>query len=99
MKSYAERLAVNSTIQGSAADITSSAQNRVDADPWFLEHRCLMIIQVHDELVFECPEEYVEEAIDIIKYYMEHPFGDDPKKQVKYLRADSDFGDSYQDAK
>ena len=58
-----------------------------------------MLIQVHDELVFECPEEHLEEAISIIKYDMEHPFGDDPRKQVKYLRADYDTGDSYQDAK
>ena len=58
-----------------------------------------MLIQVHDELVFECPEENVEEAIRIIKYDMEHPFGDEPQKMVKYLRADSDWGDSYQDAK
>lgn len=98
MKSYAERLAVNSTIQGSAADITSSAQNRVDADPWFLEHRCLMIIQVHDELVFECPEEYVEEAIPRIQYLMAHPFGDNVSLNLE-LRADADSGDSYQEAK
>lgn len=98
MKSYAERLAVNSTIQGSAADITSSAQNRVDADPWFLEHRCLMIIQVHDELVFECPEEYVEEAIPRIQYLMAHPFGDNVNLNLE-LRADADSGDSYQEAK
>lgn len=98
MKSYAERLAVNSTIQGSAADITSSAQNRVDADPWFLEHRCLMIIQVHDELVFECPEEYVEEAIPRIQYLMAHPFGDNVSLNLE-LRADADYGDSYQEAK
>ena len=98
IKSYAERLAVNSTIQGSAADITSSAQNRVDADPWFLEHRCLMIIQVHDELVFECPEEYVEEAIPRIQYLMAHPFGDNVSLNLE-LKADADSGDSYQEAK
>jgi DNA polymerase-1 len=98
MKSYAERLAINSTIQGSAADITSSAQNRVDADPWFLEHRCLMIIQVHDELVFECPEEYVEEAIPRIQALMAHPFGDNVELNLA-LKADADQGDSYQEAK
>ena len=58
-----------------------------------------MLIQVHDELVFECPEENLERAIEIIKHDMEHPFGDDPRKDVKYLRADYDYGDSYQDAK
>lgn len=98
MKSYAERLAVNSTIQGSAADITSSAQNRVDKEPWFEQHRCLMLLQVHDELVFECPEEYVEEAIPRIQALMSHPFGDNVELNLD-LKADADHGDSYQDAK
>lgn len=99
LSSYSERLAVNASIQGTAGDITINAQIRVAKDQRLKELGAHMIIQVHDELVFECPEENVEEAITIIKHYMEHPFGDDPKKQVQYLRADSDFGDTYQDAK
>lgn len=99
LSSYSERLAVNASIQGTAGDITINAQIRIAKDERLKELGAEMIIQVHDELVFECPEENVEEAITIIKHYMEHPFGDDPKKQVKYLRADSDFGDTYQDAK
>ena len=95
---YCERLAVNSAVQGSAADITMSAQNRVNAEPWFDEHRVKMLIQVHDELVFECPEEYVEECISRVKALMEHPFGDNVKLNVP-LRADADFGNSYQEAK
>lgn len=99
VSSYEERLAVNSAIQGTAGDITINAQIRVENEKRLKELRCNMLIQVHDELVFECPEEHLEEAIKIIKWDMEHPFGDDPKKCVKYLRADYDFGDSYQDAK
>lgn len=96
--SYCERLSVNSTIQGSAADITMSAQNRVTADPWFEEHRVYMIIQVHDELVFECPEEYVDECIKKVQHYMSHPFGDNVELNLE-MRADADSGDSYQEAK
>lgn len=99
VSSYEERLAVNSAIQGTAGDITINAQIRVYNEERLREMGCNMLIQVHDELVFECPEEYCEEAIKIIKWDMEHPFGDDPKKQVKYLRADFDLGDSYQEAK
>lgn len=99
VSSYAERLSVNSAIQGTAGDITINAQLRVAKEERLKELGCKMLIQVHDELVFECPEENVEEAISIIKYDMEHPFGDDPKKIVKYLRADSGFGNSYQEAK
>lgn len=95
---YCERLAVNASVQGSAADITGSAQNLVDNDPWYEEHGVLMVVQVHDELVFECPEQYVEECIARTKAYMEHPFG--PKVELNLsMRADFDSGWSYQEAK
>lgn len=97
--SYEERLSVNSCVQGSAGDVTSYGQNRIMSDPYIAETlRCNMIIQVHDELVFECPEENVEEAIKCIKRYMEHPFGDDVELYIP-LTVDADFGDSYQEAK
>lgn len=99
VSSYCERLAVNSAIQGTAGDITINAQIRVDAVDRLKEMGCNMLIQVHDELVFECPEQYCEEAISIIKHIMEHPFGDSENRQVPYLRADYDVGDTYQDAK
>lgn len=99
LMSYSERLAVNSAIQGTAGDITINAQIRCSQNDDLKKLGCKMLIQVHDELCFECPEENCERAIEIIKYLMEHPFGDDEKKQVKYLRADADWGDSYQDAK
>lgn len=97
-QAYCERLSVNSAVQGSAADITMSAQNRVASDPWFDEHRVNMLLQVHDELVFECPEEYVDECITRVQSYMSHPFGDNVELNLP-LKADADFGDSYQDAK
>lgn len=98
MQSYCERLSVNSAVQGSAADLTMSAQNRVNADDWFEEHRVNMLLQVHDELVFECPEEYVEECIERVQKYMSHPFGDNVELNLP-LFAEADFGDSYQEAK
>jgi DNA polymerase-1 len=98
MQSYSERLSVNSCIQGSAADITMSAQNRIAGDSWFKKHRVNMLIQVHDELVFECPEEYVEECIKKIQHYMSHPFGDNVELNLS-MDSEADFGDSYQEAK
>lgn len=97
--SYCERLSVNSAIQGTAGDITINAQIRVSNEERLKELGCKMLIQIHDELVFECPEENLEEAIEIIKYLMEHPFGDSANRQIKYLRADEGFGDTYQTAK
>lgn len=99
VSSYCERLSVNSAIQGTAGDITINAQIRVAKEDRLRELGCKMLIQVHDELVFECPEQNMDEAIQIIKYDMEHPFGDSPDRMVKYLRADEGTGLTYQEAK
>lgn len=96
--SYCERLSVNSCIQGSAADITMSSQIKIAKDKELKQLHCYMLIQVHDELVFECPEENVERAIEIIKYHMSHPFGEKVKLNVEMI-AEADSGNSYQEAK
>lgn len=51
IRSYCERLATNARVQGTASDIVSSAQVRLENDPWFEEHRCYMLVQVHDRPV------------------------------------------------
>lgn len=98
IRSYCERLATNARVQGTASDIVSSAQVRLENDPWFEEHRCYMLVQVHDEVVYECPEEYVEEAEERIKNIMAKPFGENVSLKVE-LKSDSDSGDSYNEAK
>lgn len=98
IRSYCERLATNARVQGTASDIVSSAQVRLENDPWFEEHRCYMLVQVHDEVVYECPEEYVEEAEERIKAIMAKPFGENVSLKVE-LKADSDSGSSYNEAK
>lgn len=98
--SYEERLAVNSAIQGSAGDITINAQNRVETSEKLKELHCYMLIQIHDELVFECPEENVDKAIPIISQFMSHPFGDKKSQElILPLDCEADSGDSYQEAK
>lgn len=98
IRSYCERLATNARVQGTASDIVSSAQVRLENDPWFEEHRCYMLVQVHDEVVYECPEEYVEEAEERIKAIMAKPFGENVSLKVE-LKSDSDSGHSYNEAK
>lgn len=98
IRSYCERLATNARVQGTASDIVSSAQVRLENDPWFEEHRCLMLIQIHDECVYECPEEYVEEAEERIKAIMAKPFGENVSLKVE-LKSEADSGHSYNDAK
>lgn len=98
MSSYCERLAVNACIQGSAADITNSAQIRISKDERLKELGSFMILQVHDEIVLEADEDAVQETIEICQRYMSHPFGDNVELNVAML-SEADSGDSYAEAK
>ena len=71
-RAMAERMAMNSPIQGSAADLIMEAMLRLHTK---IENENLplkMLLQVHDELVFECPKENAEEFSQMIKYEMEN---------------------------
>ena len=60
----AERAAINAPMQGTAADIIKRAM--VSIDGWLAGHRerALTILQVHDELVFECDEAFVDTLVE-----------------------------------
>jgi DNA polymerase-1 len=69
----AERQVGNSGIQGSAADVVKMAMNRCFYEGDLEEkYGCKMLLQIHDELMFECPPENVEAVKPIIKEMMEH---------------------------
>ena len=53
------------------------------------------LVQIHDELLFECPEENCEEAMQIIRDCMVHPFGEKVKLNVN-LEVGMGAGKSYQ---
>jgi DNA polymerase-1 len=70
VRQAAERAAINMPVQGTAADIIKIAMNRIDAEMQARRLTSRMILQVHDELIFECPAREVdavrELAVDIM---------------------------------
>jgi DNA polymerase-1 len=68
----AENIAVNSPVQGSAADLIKLAMIRVDAELRAARLQTKLLLQVHDELVFEAPENEASTACELIRKAMEH---------------------------
>ncbi len=67
----AERIAIATAVQGSAADLMKLAMLKVDREIETKKLPYEMLLQVHDELIFEVPEAEVENAISMIKEKME----------------------------
>jgi DNA polymerase-1 len=70
-RSFGERMAVNSPIQGSAADLIKVAMIRVHQALQEQQPQTKIILQVHDELIFEVPEAHLEAAKPLVKTEME----------------------------
>ena len=70
-RQYAERTAINAPLQGTAADLIKQAM--IDIDQWLTDEHpdVRMIMQVHDELVFEIPEDRAEEMAQALARRME----------------------------
>jgi len=71
IRSYAERNAINYPIQGSAADIIKVAMVNIDKRLSEEQLQSRMLLQVHDELVFEVPEDELEQVRELIRIEME----------------------------
>ena len=69
-RAFNERAAINAPIQGTAADIIRRAMIRMDAALERERLNAQMLLQVHDELVFEVPEAEVEATIDVVRRVM-----------------------------
>ena len=71
VRSEAERMAVNTPVQGTAADLIKKAMINIHERLNREGFRAKMLLQVHDELVFEVPEEELDRIIPVIKQEME----------------------------
>ena len=94
LRQFGERAAMNMPLQGSSADIIKIAMINVRSALRREELHAKLILQVHDELVLDCPESEVERASSILKHEMENAV----KLNVP-LKADVSIGKSWYEAK
>lgn len=94
LRSFAERTAMNTPIQGTAADIIKLAMVHMDAALSERQLKSRMLLQVHDELVFEVPEEELETMKKLVPEVMEKALA-----LAVPLKAEVSFGRNWYEAK
>lgn len=94
IKAQAERMAINSPIQGTAADIIKIAMINIDAEMVERKLKSKMLLQVHDELIFEVEEDEVEIMKDLVRRGMENAVSLDVP-----LKVEMGFGVNWYDLK
>ena len=94
IRSGAERIALNTPIQGTAADLIKLAMIQVENALNINYPKAQLLLQVHDELIVECPEEIAEEVCALVSYEM----GQIARLRVP-LTAEAKWGKSWYDAK
>jgi len=72
VRAAGERMAINMPIQGTAADLIKLAMIKIDQELPKISKKAKMILQVHDELVFEVPEEEIKKVAKLVKEIMEN---------------------------
>ncbi len=97
VRSFNERAAINAPIQGSAADIIRRAMTRMEAALCEAGLSAMMLLQVHDELIFELPEAEIDKTLPVIKSVMEDaPF---PAVALSVpLQVDARAADNWEEA-
>ncbi|RXK18219.1 DNA polymerase I [Macrococcus sp. DPC7161] len=94
LRGFAERTAMNTPIQGSAADIIKLAMVHFDQEMKSTQFKARMLLQVHDELIFEVPKEEIEAFSLFVKKIMEEALSLSVPLEVEY-----DYGATWYDAK
>ena len=94
LRGFAERTAINTPIQGSAADIIKKAMLDVHAALEASPLKARLLLQVHDELIFEAPDEELDALKALVKQAMEQTV-----ELSVPLRVDGDAGHSWYETK
>lgn len=93
LRAFGERVARNMPIQGTAADIIKIAMVKVDKRLTDENMKSRLILQIHDELIVEAPEDEAQKALEIVTQEMENAC-----KMKVCLRADGKIGKTWFDA-
>ena len=93
-RSFAERTAVNTPLQGTAADLVKLAMIRIDEILRREKFETKMLLQVHDELLFESPPGEAKKISEVVKHEMENV-----RKLDVPLIVDVGIGENWRDAK
>jgi DNA polymerase-1 len=98
-RQHALRASINTPIQGGAADIAMLAMLQIHRCPRLRELGFRMLMQIHDEVILEGPEEHKDEALALVKLHMEKPFNDHENLCDVDLNVDGDYASTWFDAK
>jgi DNA polymerase-1 len=97
LRAFNERAAINARLQGSAADIIRRAMIRMEIELTRAKLSAQMLLQVHDELIFEVPEKEVEKTLPVVRMVM----ADAPHPAVSLhvpLQVDARAADNWDEA-
>jgi DNA polymerase-1 len=92
LRQQAERMAINAPVQGTAADIIKIAMNRLHAEMKRRGLKSKMLLQVHDELLFEVPRSELQEMADVVCETMEGALELDVPLRVD-IKAGTNWGE------
>ncbi len=94
VRSSGERMALNTPIQGTSADIIKIAMINVYNELNKNNLKAKIIIQVHDELLIDCPKDEMDKVVEIVKNEMENAY-----KLSVPLKVDINYGSNWYEAK
>jgi DNA polymerase I len=88
---HGERASINTPIQGGAADVAMMAMNKINRNETLRRLGWILLMQIHDEVILEGPDETAEEAFDIVVHCMENPWVSGLAKTAVPLVVDGSY--------